>query len=302
MSEEVLVTTRERFTAILKSLSGPFRVRWGGCGGSSTPRRWRALRARSVVKYGVSLPAIDVCSISVILVPSTSTTLLRNAVTEERPVELGYALQLWCDFMSLRLWPNAFLNWVDVGTGAQYVAEFIQSLLDDHRLPTAAARRHLPNLRSMFIHHFGNTLIFDSDSINVLWRALALRAIHPDFHVAARSPNGGEQLPFTVYVLAAMYEVYWVDVLSGTQIVYSVRVNTLFRGRRGGQVADTGKSKVDHRYRIQDLSCELANVLFVNFLKCPPIDTVVLHCRSSKTQGPLHHTKEPVPPIVLFRG
>ena len=112
-------------------------------------------------------------------------------------------MQLWSEFRRpSELWLNLFLNTVAVGPGAQFVAEFIQSLLDDLLVTTAAARHHLTNLRAVFSHHFGNTLIFDSDSIKVLRRALALRAIHPDFHVTAPSPAGGEQLPFTVDMLA----------------------------------------------------------------------------------------------------
>ena len=245
---------------------------------------------------------------SSLLAPSLATALLQTSVTEQRLVGLGYTLQLWSEFRrTSELWPNLFLNTVAVGPGAQCVAEVIQSLLDDLLVTTAAARHHLMNLRAVFNHHFGNTLIFDSDSIKVLRRALALRAIHPDFHVTAPSPAGGEQLPFTVDMLAAMREAYWVDMHIDSKMIYIACVNALFRGLRVGQVADTGKNKADHRYRIRDLSFELADASFATVLEwrtmgCPPIDTVILHCISSKTHGPLHRTKKTVPPIVLFRG
>jgi hypothetical protein len=97
------------------------------------------------------------------------------------------------------------------------VVAFVDSLLADQGLTPAAARHHLRNLRTVFVTNCGHTKIFNSDILTAARRSLSLQTLTPDFASTAPAPNGGEQLPFTVDMLAAMREEFWKTILLTTK-------------------------------------------------------------------------------------
>ena len=249
-----------------------------------------------------------------------SSEFLESSISKPLLIGVHRCSSLWDEYAGLHIRSgDKYLNNVPVGSGAQHVVCFIQYLLNEHKMTVAAVRHNLTCLHTVFIVNFGNVAIFESSILTTARRALQLKNFSPD--IMALEPTSPtviasdrklEQLPFTVDMLAAMRESYWVPGNITRRMVYIASATALYRGMRVSQVASTGKANyergvIDHRYRIKDLVLHTANDVAMNVSTWldagrPSVDVLVLSCRSSKTHGPNHKTRKTMPPIVLYNS
>ena len=217
----------------------------------------------------------------------------------------------WDAFATEYIAGHKYLNDVSPGDGAGAVVDFVLYLLEEEQLTYAAVRHHLTNLRAVFVINRGQGAIFDSAILQAARKSLNQGPSSPDMVEVEPQTLKPQQLPFTVDMLALMRVLYWVPGDLQRRMVYIAVTTMLFRGMRVSQVANTGSKRMadggpDHRYRIKDLTLELADSSFVTVgdwvdAGSPPVHVIKLSCRSSKTHGP-KKAKRTIPPIVLFSG
>ena len=243
-------------------------------------------------------------------VRSGASEFLSNSFSKLSLVGVRVCSSLWDDFAADYIAGHKYLNDVPVGEGAGAVVDFILFMMDDLQLTYAAVRHHLTNLRSVFIIHQGHGAIFDCEILTAARRVLKQGPPAPNMVVIEPQVLKPQQLPFTVDMLALMRDLYWVPGDIHRRMIYIAVTTMLFRGMRVSQVANTGTKRIsqggsDHRYRIMDVTLELADTTFVTVgtwvsAGCPTVHVLELSCRSSKTHGP-KKAKKTIPPIVLFR-
>ena len=227
-----------------------------------------------------------------------------TAVKGFRTVEV-----IWQEFQHAHNVSDVYLRNQSLVDAEEWVLEFLVHLIDDMGFTGSQITRTLTQLRGMMLIHGGCYSVFDSKRLELARKSI--RFAHASLLSSEVTMTGGTvgapavQLPLTVGLLDRIRELYWVGQPLTSRMIYIGTVASFFRGLRVSNVAATGSTGPDHRFRLEDIRIEVdAGFLTVKEwldTHAPPVLALKITIRSSKTHGPTKKKKS-VAPIVLMAG
>lgn len=215
---------------------------------------------------------------------------------------------IWREFLSTQEGESdAFLRTLTRVEAEDRVLEFVAYLVDSMEFTGPQVIRSLTQLRGIMTINGGCYDIFDSKRLEVARKSI--RSRHVSLLAAEVEISGEEkglppiQLPVSVNLLDRIRELYWAGQTLTSRMIYIGSIVSFFRGLRVSNVAATGSTGIDHRFRLSSIRLEVEQGFMTvgEWLDAhsPPVSVLRMDIKSSKTHGPTKKKKR-VAPIVLM--